>query len=1068
MQCIASTANSNYDGTSRIPSCLLLLLIILLVPVFLRSQTSSSTFLQGNIIAIDGSGLPCAHVELLHVPTGTVYRVAAGDDGHYLIAGVRVGGPYTLKISHIGFGTQIRAGLFLRSYENARVDVALYQVNLPQEEVVVTGARKSILRNQSVGPSLRVDKEQLEALPNMSGSLEDAHRLSPYMVGQSALGSNRLYNDLSLDGIGIGDEFGLQHAETIPGGMQGSPVTMESIQEVRVDLSPFDVQRSGFTGAAITALTRSGSQVFTGSLYGQAAGGRWVGRNPDDGRSDLRGFADDRAGFRIGGPIIKSRAFYFVAAEFSRVRVPIERQFGAPTTGGSTFSFSPAAINQFLTVLDTVHGYDPGRMDIVSLERQSANVFARFDLNLLRGQRLSVRYNLLASRSDRPPYGTTVFAEGTLARNLNTAHSIVASLNSIIRSSMANELLIGYTRRQFTSTPLGTPFPYVDVTELDRLQWWNHLTVGSEIGGNGNRALEDHLELRNGTSLSLGSHILTGGVQGDMHWFKTQLLSDQWGHYTFASRADFMRGQPSEYEYRYASTPGGDYGSRWRALQFGAFLQDEWALSSVLSMSVGLRADVPMFPDRPKDNSTGHEAFLPAGYDISTTRVPAARVALSPRIGFSINPKTDHPVQVRGGFGVFTGRIPYAWIDNLYNHTGLDYVHIKESAFAPKFVADPSAQPVPGPANRLRETMEIVAITPNFVLPQEARWTLAFDLALPWNLVVSFESVFSRTLNGVVFRNINLRVIDTMKYSGPEILSPPGGDEREILGRNDPRFTDAILMTNATVGATTFYTIQIQRRPEGNGLFASLAYSAGSTKDINSGTWDNAYDQWRHNPALQPNEPGLGFSAFDRSHRITAALSYQYEWSPGFPATFGMVYTGISGTPFSYVYDGDLNGDGESLNDLFYIPRPGRFMEIVLWGDLGQGLTGRLPISDPAYNQLFKFIAGDEYLSTHVGRVAERNGARTPWVHQLDMRIAQCVPLVGSSRLEVSAEVLNILNLLNPSWGLVQTVPNQVVPVLQTLGVGSTMFRWAPRTSPWVPEPLLSRWRLRVGVRYSF
>ena len=1066
MQSIAIVANSNYDGTSHVPSCLLLLLIILLAPICLRSQTSNSTFLQGNIVAADGSGLPRAHVELLHVPTGTMYRVAAGEDGHFLIAGVRVGGPYTLKISHIGFGTQMRSGLFLRSYENARVDVVLHQVNLQGQEVVVTGERKDKIQNKMNGTSLRVDREQLDALPHTSGSLEDAQRLSPYMVGQSALGFNRMYNHLSLDGIGIGDEFGLQHAETMPGGMQASPVTMESIQEVRVDLSPFDVQRSGFTGAAISALTRGGTRVLSGSLYGQTAGGWGVGRNPDDRRSDLRGFADDRAGFRIGGPIIKSRAFYFVAAELSRMRVPIERQFGAPTTGGTMFSFSPEAITQFVTVLDTAHSFDPGRFDIVPLQRQSANVFARFDLNLTRGQRLSLRYNLLASRTDRPPDGLTVFAEGTLGRNVNTVHSFVASLNSVLGSSMANELQIGLTRRQFTSTPLGTPFPFVDVIELDRLQWWNHLTVGNEIGGTGNRALDDHLELRNGTSLSLGGHLFTGGIQGDVHWFKSRRLWDQWGHYTFASRAAFIGGQPTEYEYRYPRTSGGSDGTRWRALQFGAFVQDEMTVSPVLSVSVGLRADVPVFLDRPKENPIVHEAFLPEGYDVSTERVPATRVMMSPRFGLTIDPKQDHSVQVRGGVGVFTGRIPYAWIDNLYDHTGLDYVHIKESVLPPKFVADPSAQPVPGPSNGLRETMEIVAISPDFVLPQEVRWNIAVDLAFAGNLSVSYESVFSRTLNGVVFRNINLKSIDTMKYTGPAIITQNTGDERVIFGRYDSRFTDVVLMTNATVGTTTFHTLQIQRRPEGNGLFVSLAYSYGSTRDINSGLWDNAYDQWRHNPAIQPNDPRLDFSAFDRSHRITSAISYQCEWFPGSPTTFGVVYTGISGTPFSYVYDGDLNGDGESLNDLFYIP--GQYSEIVLWGDLGQGLRGRLLYDNPAYNQLFKFIAEDEYLSTHRGMVAERNGARTPWVHQLDMRIAQYVPLAGSHHLEISAEVLNILNLLNPSWGLVQTVPNQIVPVLQTLGIGSTAFTWAPRTSPWVPEPLLSRWRLRVGVRYSF
>jgi hypothetical protein len=1040
----------------------LLLVIFLFGSALLRGQTSSSAFLQGNILAADGSRIPRAHVELLHVPTGTVYRVAAGDDGHYLVAGLRVGGPYTLRVSHIGFGTQTRGGLYLRSYENARADVVLHQVNLPGEEVVVTGRPKTDLSKQPAGASLLVDKQQLEALPHSSGTLEDAHRLSPYMVGQSALGFSQLYNDLSLDGMGIGDQFGLQDAETIPGGMQASPVTMESLQEVRVDLSPFDVQRSGFTGASIVALTRGGSNVLTGSLYGQAGGGWWVGPNPDDGRSDLRGFADDRAGFRIGGPISRSRAFYFVAAEFSLVRVPVERLFGAPTTGGTMFSFSPAAITQFETVLDTAHGYDPGRMDIVSLQRQSANVFARFDLNLSRRQRLSVRYNLLATGSDRPPYGTTVFAEGTLARNRNAVHSLVASLNSVIGSSTANELLIGFTRRQYTSVPVGTPFPFVDVIELDQQRWWNHLTVGSEIGGDGHRASEDHLELRFSMSRSFGAHLLTGGIQGDLHWFDTELLSDMWGRYTFASRSAFQRGQPSEYEYRYARTPGGDVASRWRALQAGAFLQDEFTISSVLSMSVGLRVDVPVFPDHPEDNPTFHEAFVPAGYDLSTTRVPGTRLMLSPRVGIKIDPKPDHSIQLRGGWGVFTGRFPYAWIDNLYNHTGLDYVHIKESASAPKFVADPYSQPVPGPGNSLRETMEIVTITPDFVLPQEVRWTIAMDLVLPWELVASFESVVSRTLNGVVFRNINLKSIDTMQYGTGWIPTAQSGDQRVIFGRNDDRFTDAMVMSNATVGTTTFTTVQLQRRPAGQGLFASLAYSTGSTKDINSGTRDNAYDQWRYNPAHQPNEPTLDFSAFDRRHRITAAFSWQHEWFPGFPTTIGMVYTGISGRPFSYVYEGDINGDGESLNDLFFIP--GQSAEVILCDEKGE----RLYPPDSAYIQLFKFIADDEYLSTHRGRVAERNGARTPWVHQLDLRIAQSVPLAGRHRLEISAEVLNILNVLNPSWGLVQTVPNQIVPILKSVGVGSSWFQWAPRKSPLIPEPLLSRWRMRVGLRYSF
>jgi hypothetical protein len=303
---------------------------------------------------------------------------------------------------------------------------------------------------------------------------------------------------------------------------------------------------------------------------------------------------------------------------------------------------------------------------------------------------------------------------------------------------------------------------------------------------------------------------------------------------------------------------------------------------------------------------------------------------------------------------------------------------------------------------------------------------------------------------------MNLKAVGIMQYSGPAIVTQGSGDQRVIYKRNDDRFTDAMLMSNANDGSTTFLTLQLEHRPVGNGLFASLGYSTGSMQDINSGAWDNAYDQWRYNPAIHPNEQELNFSNFDRTHRLMAAFSYQREWWSGAPTTIGVIYTGVSGTPYSYVYDGDMNGDGESFNDLFFIP--GQYSEIKLYDDEGNQLL----YTDDAYNQLFKFIAEDEYLSTHRGRVAERNGARTPWIHQLDLRVAQGLTLTGSHRLEVSAEVLNMLNLLKASWGLVQTVPNHVVPILRP------GFRWAPRTTPLVPEPLLSRWRLRLGVRYSF
>jgi hypothetical protein len=1045
--------------------------VVMLLALVARSagQSSTSTTLQGTVLAPDGSVIPRAHVELFHVPTGSIYRTPAGDDGQFRFTGLRVGGPYELRVSHIGFSSERRTGLFLRLLENARVTVRLRQVAIPGEEVVVTGSRHPPAITQSEGASLQVSRDQLAALPLPSGSFEDALRVSPYMVGSSALGVNAIYNDVALDGIGIADPFGLQHAENAPAGMQVSPVDIESLEEIRVDFSPFDVRRSGFTGASIAAVSRSGSNTLKGSVHIDGAGGWLVGKNPDDGRKDYRGYVDGKTGFHLGGPIIRSKAFFFLSGELSSMRLPLERRFGAPSTSGSVFSFPEGAITQMITTLNTRRGYDPGRLDIVSLERETARLFGRLDVSLRPRHQLSVRFNSLVTLGESPPRGTTVYAEGTLARTRSHVHTVMAELNSVFGPRVSNELLASFTSRRFTSSPKGEAFPFVDVVVTDRAGWWNHVTVGSEIGGNGQRLSQDHLEIRNATGFNSAEHLVTVGIQGELNWFRSSLLSAGWGSYTFASMNDLNNGRPNAYEYRYPVNGGTLNGAPWRAVQIGGFVQDEWRPSPLVSVSAGVRVDVPVLPDKPKENPLLREAFLPLGYTLSTSTLPQTRAMISPRFGISAYPKEDRTIQLRGGIGLFTGRIPYAWIGNLYDGTGMDYVHIKTSDHPPAFVADPAHQPTPASDTTLHATTEIVVAANDFVLPQELRWTFAYDQELPWNLRLSFEGVYSRTINGVVIKNLNLNQNGTLD---PE----KSGDARPVYGsaypvgmwsysRNDARFTDVMYMTNGAEGTSTFLTMQLQRKPGPEGLFASLAYTYASTMDLNSGTWDNAYDQWRYNPTEEPNKPRLNYSSFDRTHRIAAAVSIRHVWGKGYATTAGLVYTGASGIPYSYVYDGDLNGDGESFNDLFYVP--GTSAEILLVNE-----DGFLTVpSDPAYNQLMSFIAHDPYLSTHRRQIAERNGARTPWTHLLDLRLAQTLPTAFGNEMEFSAELLNVMNLIDPSWGLVQTVPYQVVPILRFFtrdSRGRPWFRWSPRTTPLVAEPLLSRWRLRLGVRVTF
>ncbi|MCC6397750.1 MAG: carboxypeptidase regulatory-like domain-containing protein, partial [Bacteroidetes bacterium] len=536
-----------------------------------------------------GDAISQVHVELVYLPTAMVYHTFTEDDGQYVLRGLRVGGPYRLKVSHVGYGSQVRTGLVLKLLEQTRLDIVLREADLTTEEVVITGTKTDLLATQKPGVSEHVTQDQLDALPLPSASFEEAGRLSPYMVGSSALGLNRIYNDVSVDGLGFGDSYGLQHVEANIAGMYDNPLTLESIQEVRVDLSPYDVRRSGFTAAAISAVTRGGTRHLTGSLNLTTAPGWFIGRNPDDGRPDAEGFADGRASFRIGGPLTESHSFYFVAGELTHMRVPIERRFGAPTTKGTTYSISPGTVMQLSSVFMSAHGYDPGRFDEVNVDRNSANLFARFDFELSPDHRLSARYNLISTQSDRPPYGRTVFAAGALSRNDNREHSLSFELNSILGSWITNEFLLGFSSRRFTSTPQGTPFPFVDVIVVDRLNWWNHLTAGNEIGGTGDRVSQDHLEIRNTTSLSAGKHLVAIGAQADLHWFESTLLANQWGRYTFTSAAALERRQAQAYELRYLRDSLSGGGTAWRAMQLSGYIQDEWTVSPEVSLFAGLR-----------------------------------------------------------------------------------------------------------------------------------------------------------------------------------------------------------------------------------------------------------------------------------------------------------------------------------------------------------------------------------------------------------------------------------------------------------------------------------------------
>ncbi len=1042
------------------------------------AQTSRLSGITGKVSSSDGDPIPGASITVIHLPTADTLRTATRDDGTYTLMNLKIGGPYRVSVSHIGFAPQSREGLQLRASETVRLVFQLRERAFEGDEIVITGNRAEILSETTTGASVHVGRDQIDRLPLPVESLEAAAGLSPYIAGGSVLGRNPRYNDIQIDGVKYTDQFGMLRTQPLVAGISVSPISLEAIEEVQGNLSPFDVTRSGFTGGAFDAVTRSGTNVFQGSVYMDGVMGWAVGKNSEDGREDMSDLVNSRAGFQAGGQVGGTPVYYYVATELNRLDYPVDRVFDSKTAGATRFGIPSESLRKLRTQLDTAYNYDMGGADLVFLQRNAASFFGRLDARLSDNNRASVRYNFFRTEADRTPDIPGVYAGHTVSRGVSTTHWLSAELSSMFGNEIASQTLLTYTARDFSSAILGKPFPFVDISYGNASSQWTHFLFGSDGGAAGGWSREQVIGLQNTTSISLGMHTVTFGLQGDIHRFDAFQLEDQYGRYLYGSAAFSPRQRPREYQIRYVRPGVDDPGVEWRALQAGVYAQDEWIVSPTFRLSIGLRVDLPFFLDHPEENSMVRDIFKPLGYDLHTSRLPMTRPMLSPRVAFNADPKGDRTTQIRGGLGVLTGRVPFVWLSNQFANTGLKYVHIKENKVAPLFAGDPYNQPRPGQGNSLRETSEINITDRNFVFPQVVRGTIGMDFALPWNWVASLEVVFSHSINEVVYRNINLKQYGTLNpqmsedarptyglYASKTPMDPTVGGYWNY-SRNSDNFTNVILLSNTKGGSSNNNTIQLQRKPDNDGLFIDLGYTFGYAKDVNSGISDQAYAQWKDNPAYDPNEPAIDYSAFDREHRIVGAASYRYEWGTGWAATIGAVYTGMSGQPFSYVYDGDINGDGENYNDLFYVPaKSSEYFFVDVDGFM-------VALNDPAYAEMMNWIAKDPYLSSHRGKVVERNGARMPWSHLVDLRMALQFPVSRSHNLEVHCDIFNLMNLLNPANGIVWSTPANIIPVLQLYDIdkiGRPQFRWAAHGStPLIPESLDSRWRLRVGMRYSF
>jgi hypothetical protein len=1033
-----------------------IILCFLILPGLSFAQSVTTASFSGTVVDNEGKGLPSASVKAVHVPTGSVFETLTRVDGRFDIPFVKVGGPYTVTAALTGFNPQTLKDIILRLGENRDLKITLSQA--PIEEAVTVTASSPVVSQSRTGAAMNVSTTVIESMPSISRTFDDFARLAPQVDPRgsgafSAAGRSNRYNSLQIDGAVNNDLFGLSSSGA-PG--LSAPISLDAVQEFELVLAPYDVRYGGFTGAGLNAITRSGANTFSGSAYYFGRNQDFVGKGPD--QTKYGTFTDGQYGLRLGGPVVKDKLYFFLSGEMGRRLSPttyIIDDSGASNDFGGT-SVNVADAQRFTSILKNTYGYDPGGFGS-GYKKPNANndkIFVRLDFNLSAKHRLTLRHNYVNGLVDNPPSkaSSTVFAFGDdYYRLTSKTNSTVLQLQSTLRQDLFNELIVNYTTIRDSRQIPDTLFPQVNVV----IAGGYRLTAGSEQYSGANALNQDILEVTDNLTWSLGDHMLTIGTHNEFFKFANLYIRNLYGYWEFSSLDNFEIGKSSRYYHDfYTADPTQKWYARFSVAQLGGYIGDKWAVRPNLFLTLGARVDVPIINNTPAANPLVEQTF-----GIKTDQAASGNVLFSPRFGFNWDVFKDKTTLVRGGIGLFSGRTPYVWISNQFSNTGMEFTRldIRNPTFA--FVSDPLNQPTAG----VGLTSEIDLIDENFTYPQLLRANAAVDYELPFGIIGTVEFIYSKNLQEILYQNKNLRDLGTRGMGG-----------RYLYARDVSKsFTDVIYLTNTNKGHQYSLSVQLQKNFT-NRSWINAFYSYGQAKDVNSGTSSQASSNFVYNNIrFNPNDPELVWSNYDVRHRFGAAFSWQFSIIRNAPTTLSMFYGGRSGRPYSTTYNYfDANGDAATGNDLVYVPANQN--EVVFVNSSG------VPLADQnsAWASYDKFISGDPGLDGNRGKIVPRNASREPWVHTLDMRISQDlpVPVAYGHRVQFTLDVINLLNLFNSDWGKFYYVSNQndTPWALQgsNYGVdaasGKMRIQWTDRPNRFALSQLGSRWQIQAGVRYSF
>lgn len=1065
---------------------LFLVVAALMLPAITFGQGKTSGSIEGTITDVNGEPIPGANVVAIHQPTGTRYGTASRNNGGYTFNSVRVGGPYIIQVSFVGFNSAKKKIQNVELGETAEVNFTLEEGELSLEEISVVAQASPVFNANRTGAKTNISQEEIDNTPTLSRSLTDFVRLNPQVTsGNSFGGANNRYNNILVDGATLNDVFGL--GEAVPGSQAGvqSPISVDAIKEFNVDIAPFDVTNNGFTGGQVNAITKSGTNTYTGTAYYQLRNESFVGNYKPSGEdlsTDYPSFDEKFFGLSLGGPIVKDKLFFFTNVELKRRSSPITTGI-LGSNAPNTFDFADSTFNKIQNIAQNQYSYKPGGYGNAITQGQDNNkILFKVDWNINQDHKLTLRYNHVDAKDEEGiGRGQESYSFANRQYNFNSSqNSFVLELNSNFSSNASNMFRAVYTRIRDSRDVVAQQFPQVEISvPFPQKSGFGSFMMGIDRFSQANALNQDLYEITDNFTYIAGNHEFTFGTSNQIFHFSNLFVQDDFGTYTFRGVQDFRDGNPFSYQYSYL-LPGGNRRAEFSGIQVGGYVQDRWTVNNQLKLTFGLRADVPFLPQDPTNNPAVPEAF--PGY--STTNVASGNILWSPRFGFNWRPNTgDKTTQIRGGAGIFSGTPPFVWISNQYSNTGADYARIDINDYNSDvltdgfFSPDPNNQPRPqGAAN---STSEINLISNDFKYPQTLKVNLAIDQEFSNGVSGTLEGIYSKAVNEVVYENINLGKVGYSAYGRPLygdiFYNSDYGTASGSPNRLHPdNFTNALLLKNTDKGYQFSLTAELRKQFDW-GLNADISYTFNRAENVNNGTSSRAISNWQYNENKDVNDPRLGTADFERRHRILANLSYTLNYLSRYSTTFSLIYDGRSGTPFSWIYDGNANGDTRYDNDLMYVPNSAD--EVVLTSN--------------NWDKFNNWISDHPSLNDYRGQVVPRNTAREPWSNYLDLRINQRIETFNGQTVEITASLFNVLNFLNNEWGIRKGVSynnyravafQQYVDQdfidshpeynLTTDDLAKPVINFDPNnvkeSQMYSISDLSSRWQLQVGVRYNF